>query len=116
MLYLSMSAAWIMSANAVICWSPYMSLSSEKTRSAAAELGVNDPTGGAGDSCPLHDAPFEPHDVFSLAGPSVTPRKDKNRKNKWWEVQVLSSGSDTQVGEDSPEVKRERHLRPRSLI
>ena len=51
---MSISAAWIMSASAVICngevdhllvgWSPNMPLSSEKTRSAAAELGVNDPT------------------------------------------------------------------------
>ena len=39
-----MSADWIMSASADICVSPNISLSREKTRSAAAELGVNDPT------------------------------------------------------------------------
>ena len=39
-----MSAAWIMSASTDICVSPNMSLSIEKTRSAAAELGVNEPT------------------------------------------------------------------------
>ena len=39
-----MSADWIMSASADICVSPNINLSSEKTRSAAAELGVNEPT------------------------------------------------------------------------
>ena len=44
LLYLSMSAAWIMSASADVCRSPNISLSSEKTRLAAAELGVKEPT------------------------------------------------------------------------
>ena len=35
-----MSAVWMMSASAPSCWSPNMALSKEKTRSAAAELGV----------------------------------------------------------------------------
>ena len=33
-------AVWMMSASAPSCWSPNMALSKEKTRSAAAELGV----------------------------------------------------------------------------
>ena len=74
-------------------------------------------TAAAGDGESLHCTPLESHLACSLAGPAVTPQKAKNRKHKWCgKSQVLSSGSDTQVGEDSPEVKRERHLRPRSLI
>ena len=34
----SMSATWMISASADICWSPNINLSREKTRSAAAEL------------------------------------------------------------------------------
>ena len=34
-----MSAAWMMSASADICWSPNINLSSENTHSAAAEFG-----------------------------------------------------------------------------
>ena len=44
LLYLSISAASIMSTSALICVSPNMALSSEKTRSAAAEFGVHEPT------------------------------------------------------------------------
>ena len=44
LLYLSMSDAWIMSVSALSCVSPHMHLRREKTRSAAAELGVNAPT------------------------------------------------------------------------
>ena len=36
----NISAVWMMSASVSICWSPNMALSMEKTRSAAAELGV----------------------------------------------------------------------------
>ena len=43
-LYLSMNAAWIMSMSALICVSPNICLSIENTRSAAAELGVREPT------------------------------------------------------------------------
>ena len=42
-LYLSMSAAWIMSTSELICMSPNICFSIENTRSAAAELGVNEP-------------------------------------------------------------------------
>ena len=41
-----LSAACIMSARADICLSPNMSLSIEKTRSAAAEFGVKEPSAG----------------------------------------------------------------------
>ena len=43
-LYLSWRALWIMSARDDICRSPNISLRSENTRSAAAELGVKEPT------------------------------------------------------------------------